>query len=172
MMQIYKWYANLQICKYVSAYSRNWHEISILASHRRKPKGFTLVELLVVVAIMALLLSVVMAIFSGARTKSRDVTREEHVKTLQSALALYANNVGIYPTTAAAGMCLTGSDAVSTALISAGAISAVPLDPRHNCGTSSHYHYTASLGDTYLITYTLETDSIPGKSAGPQQAAP
>lgn len=150
--------------------SRDWHTIRILASHWRKPKGFTIVELLVVVAIIAILVSTAFALLTSARARSRDVLREEHIKTLQNALALYATNAGAYPATDVSGTYLTASDPVSAALVAAGAIPVVPPDPLN---TGSHrYHYRSADGAAYTLTYHLETGSIPGKAAGEQQAGP
>lgn len=116
-----------------------------------------------------------MALFSNARARSRDAKRVADVKELHDALALYVTNARIFPNpTPAGGICLTGGDAVSIALVGADAIKAVPLDPRHNCGSglptaaNLHYHYESLTGSTYKIWYALETDSIPGHSAGQQ----
>lgn len=140
-------------------------------------RGFTIIELLVVLAIIALIASVVVAMFSSARAKSRDATREENMKSLENALALYATNTRTFPhPTPAGGVCLgatDGSDTVSQQLVSSGAIGAIPRDPMQNCATTNQqYHYTSTDGSTYTITYYLETSSIPGKSAGRQTVSP
>lgn len=141
----------------------------IFRAQARSRRGFTLLELLVVVAIIGLLTALVFALFSAARAKSRDARREQDAKTLQQALALYIASNPTYPIDVD-GEYLTGADAVSVALISAGAISTTPRDPL-NTG-SYRYHYQSANGLTYTITYFLETNTIPGKSAGSQQASP
>ncbi|MEK9148120.1 MAG: type II secretion system protein [Patescibacteria group bacterium] len=143
--------------------------------------GFTLVELLVVVAIIAMLGSIIFVQFSAARSKARDAEREQEIKTLQSALGLYVNSNESYPSAATA-VCLNGSDAVSTALISGETLSGVPFDPQHNCpadpsstmpsASFRYYRYVSTDTTTYTINYYLETDTIPGKSAGLQTATP
>lgn len=132
--------------------------------------GFTIVELLVVLSIIALLTSTAFALFSTARAKSRDTKREKDVKVLQDALSIYVTNANTHPVTDAAGLYITGTDAVSTQLTASGAITALPQDPQ-NIG-NFRYHYRSTDGFTYLITYYLETNSIPGKSAGQQQVGP
>lgn len=129
--------------------------------------GFTLVELLVVVSIMALLLSAVGYFFTQARQKSRDATREQHIKTIQNGLAIYATARGSYPVFNGA---LTGTDLVSAGLKSADALPQMPLDPL-NSG-NYRYVYMSTDGFTYTLRYYLETDSIPGKSAGLNQVIP
>lgn len=139
---------------------------------RRSPRrsGFTIIELLVVIAIMALLTAVAFALFSNARAKSRDSKREVDAKSLQDILALYVTNTRVYPITDASGVYLDGTDAVSIALVAAGAAPSIPRDPL-NTG-SYRYHYLSIDGTTYTITYYLETNTVPGKSAGQQQAGP
>jgi type IV pilus assembly protein PilA len=130
-------------------------------------KGFTLVELLVVVAIMALLLSLVFVLFSSARAKSRDAKREAEIKSLQTALGIYVTNSGVYPVYTGP---ITGTDAMSSALLTSGAIPDIPKDPIN----SGNYVYTydSTDGRTYTITYYLETNTILGKSAGQQIVGP
>ncbi|MDP3727526.1 MAG: prepilin-type N-terminal cleavage/methylation domain-containing protein, partial [bacterium] len=93
--------------------------------------GFTIIELLVVLAIISLMTALGFALFSEARAKSRDAKREKDVKTLQDALTIYVTNANTYPTTDTSGLYLTGTDAVSTAIIAAGSIQAMPADPQN-----------------------------------------
>lgn len=62
-----------------------------------KQKGFTLIELLVVIAIIGLLSSVVLASLNLARAKARDVNRIANIKQMQTALELYFDDNGFYP---------------------------------------------------------------------------
>ncbi|MBI2639794.1 MAG: type II secretion system protein [Candidatus Sungbacteria bacterium] len=133
------------------------------------PSGFTIIELLTVVAIAGMLLSGALVLFQSTRAKSRDATREQHIKTLQNAFALYANNRGIYPT-AASEVVLSGSDAVSLALTGENAIAQTPHDPLDQ--GNYQYRYRSADGTTYIIRYWLETDSVSGKSAGENTASP
>lgn len=129
--------------------------------------GFTMIEMLVVVAIAAMLLSITLVSIQQARTKSRDATREQHIKTIQSALALDANTNGNY--TVYDGY-LTGTDVVSIGLKDSNSLSQMPQDPL-NSG-NYRYSYTSVDGSTYTLKYYLESDSILGKAAGLNQASP
>lgn len=66
-------------------------------------KGFTLIELLVVIAIIGILSSVVLASLNTARTKGKDSARMVDVKSLKTAMELYYNNNGGYPTSDGSG---------------------------------------------------------------------
>lgn len=61
-------------------------------------RGFTLVELLVVISIIAVLSSVVYANFNSARQSARDNIRKADLKDIQLALELYKAQNGRYPT--------------------------------------------------------------------------
>lgn len=52
-------------------------------------KGFTLIELLIVIAIIGLLASVVLVSFPSSTAKSRDSSRIQELKQIQTALLLY-----------------------------------------------------------------------------------
>lgn len=128
-----------------------------------------MIEMLVVLAIASVLLSGTLVLLQGARAKARDATREQHIKTLQSALSLYANNTGRYPLSDSETV-LTGSDAVSVALITSDSIPQIPRDPLNQ--GNYQYSYISADSTTYTLFYYLETDSVPGKPAGENSASP
>ncbi len=142
-------------------------------------KGFTIIELLVVLSIIAVLSSVGITFFSTAASKGRDGRREQDIKEIQNILALYANNRGQYPVCSPEIVINGTTDCLSVALIGEGSAISTPRDPRHGVGTGScgdvgffSYCYVSSNGQTYTLRYLLETDSIPGKSQGWNSASP
>jgi prepilin-type N-terminal cleavage/methylation domain-containing protein len=62
-------------------------------------KGFTIIELLVVVAIIGLLSSMVLTSVGQARKKARDSERRQTLRNVQKAFELYYNDNGKYPLT-------------------------------------------------------------------------
>jgi|GEM_PF-1935493 prepilin-type N-terminal cleavage/methylation domain-containing protein len=130
--------------------------------------GFTIIELLVVAGIIAMISSAGAIQFQAYRTRARDVQRERTIKELQKALELYVTAKRTFPI--ASNTVITGRDAVSFLLVDAETIPVVSPDPL-NTGAFV-YTYDSPTGKTYTIVYSLETDSIPGKTKGPQVATP
>lgn len=60
-------------------------------------RGFTLVELLVVVTIISILISVAYVSFNVAQNKSRDSRRKQELKAISSTLVSYYQDNDIYP---------------------------------------------------------------------------
>jgi prepilin-type N-terminal cleavage/methylation domain-containing protein len=60
-------------------------------------KGFTLIELMVVISIIALLSSVVLAALQDSRAKGRDAARIQAMIQVRNALQLYFADNGVYP---------------------------------------------------------------------------
>ncbi len=59
-------------------------------------KAFTLLELLIVIAIIGVLASIVMASLNNARVKARDSKRKQDLIQLRSAMELYNSSNNIY----------------------------------------------------------------------------
>jgi general secretion pathway protein G len=66
---------------------------------RSNERGFTLVELLVVMVILGLLASLVLPNFFGQAAKARVKTAVVQIKTLETALDAFALDTGRYPST-------------------------------------------------------------------------
>lgn len=129
--------------------------------------GFTIIELLVVITVIALLAAVTLAIFNKPKTDSRDVRREADMKELQNAIALYSTNKGFYPKCTSMTPIDGTSDCLSVALIAENAMPQVPVDPR---GTGpctglplsplpqefGYCYQTNALGNDYALYYHLE----------------
>lgn len=63
----------------------------------KKQSGFTLVELLIVIAIIGILTSIVYYSFSDSRAQARDRVRQTNLKELELAVELYRAQNGRYP---------------------------------------------------------------------------
>ena len=127
--------------------------IALSSGHEQVCGGFTLVELLVVIAIIGLLSSVVTLSLTNARKKSRDVKRLADLKQIITALDLYYDKYGQYPSTTDSD-CLgydtsnmnsaANPNAFINNLVTGGIVSASPGDPSKSgttCAGPSFYVY-------------------------------
>ncbi len=128
-------------------------------------KGFTLVELLVVIAIIGILSTLSVVSLNSARAKSRDARRLSDIKQIRTALDMYYDASSTYPTTSCTSTplgtgncaCLTSVGWTNTSTTNCtGTIfmQKVPSDPL----SSGTYVYTSS-GQSYEIVYKLEANS-------------
>lgn len=133
-------------------------------------RGFTLIEVLIVVAIIAILASIVLLGLGPARRDSRDTRRIADMRDVQTILESYYNLCQAYPGGGtyqnAASTCTNNSSAIngggqpswgllSAAIKLAGLANSLPLDPVNN--TTNYYQYEAnSNGQNYTVAALLE----------------
>lgn len=68
--------------------------------HRRlvaRPKGFTIVELLVVIAVIGILLAVTIVSYNGVNTRARNATRIDELRAWVQIFEVYKTRTGHYP---------------------------------------------------------------------------
>lgn len=66
----------------------------------RKERGFTIIELLIVIAIIGILATLVLTNFQGAQAKGRDTVRKNDINSLYQKMEEYYNENGSYINTA------------------------------------------------------------------------
>jgi prepilin-type N-terminal cleavage/methylation domain-containing protein len=66
----------------------------------KKQKGFTIVELLIVIVVIGILATLVIVTFSGIQQRGRNSQRETDLKAVQSHVAAFHAEKGYYPTLA------------------------------------------------------------------------
>ncbi len=129
-------------------------------------KGFTLVELLIVVSIIGVLTTLLMANFIGVRQRARDAQRKSDLRQIQSALELYRADQGSYPTTSSlsgpnsVGNCDSGTSIKSPNNCSVSTyMTTVPKDPMGSLYFNSGNYYFSGDGTTYTLGACLENAS-------------
>lgn len=115
-----------------------------------KQKGFTLLELLVVIGIIGILVSLITVSFSNAQKSSRDSRRRQDIVAIQNAMEqYYSQNNFTYP----ACNCIDGVTGCCDVLSPYFANSVAPVDPL----STSHYQYSFNVsGSDYTVSMTPE----------------
>jgi len=65
----------------------------------RRPSGFTLIELMIVVVILGLLATIIMPKILGRPEQARRVKAKADIRSIQSGLALFKTDTGRFPAT-------------------------------------------------------------------------
>lgn len=118
---------------------------------RNRPlsRGFTLVELLVVIVVIAVLAAITVVAYRGIQGRARDAERVQDVNAIVKALEVYKAQNGSYPEEQASGW--EESDAYPktfiNALVTRGVVNQVPVDPKNV--SPSVYAYYLYAGGSY-----------------------
>ncbi len=102
-------------------------------------RSFTLIELLIVIAIIGILAAIIMVTVTAAMARARDADRSSGITEMQKALEEYYIQNGSYP----AGKCAaSGGSSLGClqVLVTDGLLSALPVDPQASyCNPATGY---------------------------------
>lgn len=121
-------------------------------------RGFTLIELMIVVAIIAILAGILIPNFVNARSQAQTAACESNMRSIATALELYYADNQVYPTAAAA--------AVVPALFTANGVAYLnntPKDPAAQSATATYSLTTTQATGGNPAGYTIQ---CPGVHAG------
>lgn len=145
----------------------------------KKNTGFTLVELMVVITIIALLVGIVLASLSGSRNSAKYLKRLTDIGQVNNEIVNYQLKYSKFPTTAGAwqttGTCSAlSSTATSTIVPFITMAGGIPIDPDKatNCNAGPMYAYKSD-GDNYkIIVYNAQADKDTVSKKNPEKVDP
>lgn len=105
-------------------------------------RGFTLLELLITIAILAILAAIILMSVNIARERARDSKRTQDMEQVQRALEMYRMDHGVYPALGSAvGSCSSQCLSQLTQALVPDYISSIPLDPQIGDSATGGYRY-------------------------------
>lgn len=123
-----------------------------------KRKGFTLIEILVVIAIIASIIAIAIPNYLSARQRAQDIKIKTEMSELKKALRLYYNDFNSYPPSAAPGK-LSGCGEEGTTLCPCTA-GGWDFATGAACDNIYMKQYPTGLGSTILYTRPGSTDDF------------
>lgn len=104
-----------------------------------KQRGFTIVELLIVIVVIGILAAITIVAYNGVQARARDNTRMSDLSTIRKALEMYKSENGQYPEENAASWEYSTTDPQNFLSALKPYISKVPVDPVNDA--SNYYYY-------------------------------
>jgi general secretion pathway protein G len=121
-------------------------------------KGFTLVELMIVITVIAILATIAVVSFTRVQKQARDTKRRAEIKSLQIALQAYYTEKTSYPVSATSVVAST-----ALAVLAPTYISNLPTGPLGSTGSNTNYMYISdAVGYKYSLCVTLEAPTASG----------
>ena len=112
-------------------------------------KGFSLIELLVVVAVIGILAALIFPNIGGSRGKARDAQRVSDLGQIQLALQLFYDRCGAYPST----LTISANTGCPSGVTLGSFINSIPTPPS-GAGQSA-YDYAALTISSTIVNFVL-----------------
>lgn len=135
-------------------------------SYLQRPhkNAFTLIELLIVIAIIGILAGLIVVNLGGVRERGRDTQRKNDMKQLQTALRLYYNDYQTYPASDTDYQIVVDSNDLAWGIDSFTLDNTIymqdlPADPLAYDIYSYHYWRNSTNGDRFCAWAMLENES-------------
>lgn len=124
-----------------------------LPTSKIKDRGFTIVELLIVIIVIGILATLVLIAYSNVQAQARDTKRQSNAASLRDASAGYkiASTTGYYPRNTTGGTDFQTD--ITTAANYTNSVASINVDQTVSTNISSTVTPSSSAPDTILVTY-------------------
>jgi general secretion pathway protein G len=117
-------------------------------------RGFTLIELTIVVAIIAVLAAIAIPLYSNSHARARIAKAQADVRAIASAVTLYQSHMGTVPASLSS---LTSAATNGLGQTAGPFLSAVPVQPS---GWTAYSYTSNTASDTYTISASGDGTTI------------
>ena len=137
----------------------------------QRQNGFTLVELLIVVVIIAILASITIVSYNGIQDRARYSVEQNDIDTINKAILLYQAQYGVYPHRGTAGGNVITQQGTSVPFTTLDDnfvpefLSKVPTPPGDQTNNYYAYIYTAGGADYKIVRLTTTSALLPSVEA-------
>ncbi|MDP3953749.1 MAG: type II secretion system protein [bacterium] len=133
---------------------------------QKSSKGFTLIEMLIVIAVISILAGIVLVGITGFQSSARDTKRIGDLRSIQNSLELYYTRCGFYPqntgtanTPCTGGTAIASWDHLADAFVRVGIITAAVKLPNDSLSGKDYFYGVDGQGFNYVIGAELENPS-------------
>ncbi len=127
----------------------------------KKQKAFTLIELMVTMAMIGFIASIILIALGNTRLKARDAKRVADAKNIIKSFELYLNDNGVYPQYGTVGTEYDLTTAMTNATpvpLAPGYVSQVPIDPTFAAQNHPYKYTTDAGGRNFGLAIYFEAD--------------
>jgi type II secretion system protein G len=132
--------------------------ISFLHKRMGNQKGFTLIELMIVVAIIGILTAIAFPLYANVQQRARIAKAQADVRTLASAIVIYSAHTGLIPTTGLAGLSVLTVSTAANGVTAGPFMGSIPSPP--SGGSPAWGAYTYTTGATGQFTVSTTGDGV------------
>ena len=127
--------------------ARTFRRGGILKFMKKTTSGFTIVELLIVIVVIAILAAITAVAYNGIQARARDNRRSNDSTEIQKALELYKIDNNDYPTSGGGYYESTNANWTTLATALKPYMSNLPVDPLNDA--NHYYRYIRPAGTSY-----------------------